>query len=144
MPTRPLRRLASSIVTAALAASAIAASTIVVLPAQAAQVVPYSAEAAQRATAQSRPLIYHVITTWCTICAAQTAVMKTLLGEPEFADYTVLRIDLEKQPQAAAALGVTERSTLIAADGAKERARATGIIEPAQIRALLQAAKTGS
>jgi len=103
----------------------------------AAEILPITQENVQAAVAGSKPILYHVHATWCPVCAKQNEALDTMLKEPAFDKYVVLKVDFDKNKRAVEMLGAKTQSTLVVAKGADEVGRSVGITDPAQIRALL-------
>lgn len=93
------------------------------------------------ARAQGRSVVVEVHADWCPTCRAQAPVLTGLLAEPEFADMARITVDFDADKDILRELGVRQQSTLIVFKGATEKARAVGITDPAQIRALLAEAR---
>ena len=121
------------ILAVALAATALVAPAIT----RAAEILPITQENVQAAVAGSKPILYHVHATWCPVCAKQNEVLDSILTDPAFDRYVVLKVDFDKNKRAVEMLGAKTQSTLIVAKGAEEVGRAAGITDSAQIRALL-------
>ena len=109
-------------------------------PAGAQPIRPYSAAALQAAQKAGLPVLVDVHADWCPTCRAQDPSVAAISRDPAFAKLTILKLDFESQATERRALGVSKQSTLIAYHGGRERARATGIVDPGQIRALAAAA----
>lgn len=110
------------------------------LPAAAAERAAFTEAAFEAARAANRPLIVEVTAPWCPTCRAQRPHVDAALADPDMAGALLLTVDFDSQKEALRRLGVRSQSTLIAFRGAEERARATGITDPAQIQALIRRA----
>jgi len=121
----------------------IAAAALALLPAAAGSAraaTPFTDEAFRAAQAEGRPILVEVWASWCPTCARQAPVVESLARDPAFAEARVFRIDFDAQRDALRALQVRSQSTLIVFRGAEERGRATGVVDPAAIRALFERA----
>lgn len=97
---------------------------------------PFTRPAFAAAQKAGEPILVAVHANWCPTCRAQDPTIASIGREPAFARLKILRIDFDSQEAEWKALGVQQQSTLIAYNGFNERARATGIVDPAAIRAL--------
>lgn len=118
---------------ATLAAGAVAALASPVL---AGPIQPFSAAAFKAAQRAGAPILVDVHADWCPTCRRQAPTVAAIARDPAFAKLVILKVNFDTQAAEKAALGVRQQSTLIAFKGAKETARATGITDPGQIRAL--------
>jgi thioredoxin 1 len=124
-------RLASQIFAVLVAASVFSA-------AQAAQHVAWSPAAFASAQAAGKSILVDVTASWCPTCAKQRPTIAALENDPEFARAVVFEIDFDTQKAVLRQMRVIAQSTLIAFKGKNEIARATGITDPAEIRALFE------
>jgi len=102
---------------------------------------PASVAAYQAAAAAGKPLIIFVKADWCPVCAKEAPIIMSLMADPAFKEYQVLVVDFDKDKQYLQMLRVDRQSTIIVNRGDKEIDRATGLTDPAAIRALI--AKAG-
>ena len=118
--------------------AALSASTFVALaaPALAAPVQPFSIAALHAAQAAGRPVLVDVHADWCPTCRRQDPTVAEISRDPAFAKLVILKLDYDSQVAEKQSLGVRMQSTLIAFKGARETARATGITDRMEIRAL--------
>ena len=126
----PMRRAAAALTAAALTACLVG-------PAGAGEIVPISMAAYQAAAAKGKPIVFHVKADWCPVCAKQSPIIAKLMKEPAYANYTVLVVDFDKDKNALQMLHVDHQSTLVVNKGPTEVARATGMTDESQLRALL-------
>lgn len=113
---------------------------VVATPAVAQPIRPYSAAALQAAQRAGQPVLVDVHADWCPTCRAQEPTIQAISRDPAFAKLLILKLDFDSQVAERRALRVAKQSTLIAYRGTGERARATGIVAPEQIRALAASA----
>ena len=106
--------------------------------AQAAQRVPWNQSAFASAQAAGKSVIVDVTAPWCPTCAKQKPTIQALENDPKFAQAIVFEVDFDSQKEVLRQLRVSHQSTLIAFKGRTETARATGITDPAEIRALFE------
>lgn len=116
------------------------ATLIGLAPLSAADPAKFDAEAFAAAQKAGKSILVDVHASWCTTCKAQKAVLAELTQEPEFKDLVVLEIDFDSQKDAWQALGVQNRSTLIAYKGDKETGRSVSDTKRESIEALLKGA----
>jgi thiol:disulfide interchange protein len=119
---------------AALPALAVAAAA---RPARAAERAPFTDAAFDAAQAAGRPVLVEVTAPWCPTCRAQRPHVEATLADPRLARAVMFTVDFDSQKDALRRLNVRSQSTLVAFAGREERGRATGITDPAAIRALL-------
>ena len=106
--------------------------------AQAAQHVLWNQAAFTSAQDAGKSIIVYVTAPWCTICAKQKPTIQALENDPKFAQAIVFEVDFDSQKLVLRQMHVSMQSTLIAFKGEAETARATGITDPAAIRALFE------
>jgi thioredoxin 1 len=106
--------------------------------AEAAQQVAWNQAAFAAAQAAGKSVIVDVTAPWCPTCAKQKPTIQALENDPEFAKAIVFEVDFDSQKDVLRQLRVNAQSTLIAFKGKTEEARATGITDPAGIRALFE------
>ena len=124
-----------------LAAALSAVALIAIAPASAlaaGEHAPYSAERLAAEQAEGRPVLVDVYADWCPTCRRQEAVLATLLAEPAFAGYRVLRLDWDAQRAEARALGAPRQSTLFVYRDGERVALSVAETDEARLRALLR------
>jgi thiol-disulfide isomerase/thioredoxin len=109
-----------------------------VATAQAAQHVFWNQAAFASAQNAGKSIIVYVTAPWCTICAKQKPTIQALENDPKFAQAIVFEVDFDSQKRVLRQMHVSMQSTLIAFKGEAETARATGITDAAEIRALFE------
>ena len=107
------------------------------VPAVAGEIIPVSMPAYQAAVATGKPLVFYVKADWCPVCAQETPIIKKLMEDPAFKDYTVLVVDFDQNKQVVQMLKATSQSTIIVNKGNNELGRAIGLTGEAEIKALL-------
>jgi thioredoxin 1 len=85
-----------------------------------------------------KPIIVEVTAPWCPICAKQKPTIAALASDAKFAGAIIFSVDFDSQKDVLRQLHVSMQSTLIAFKGKTETARAVGITDPAEIRALFE------
>lgn len=120
----------------------LALATVFVLaaPASAAEFLDYTPQALASAQREGAPVLVVVAADWCPTCRAQEARIRDIATDHAFDQMVVIRIDYDQQRDAWRALGVRERSTLIAYHGVRETARLIGETDGRQIDALMRTA----
>jgi len=109
-------------------------------PAFAAEFRDFTPAAFAAAQAEGVPVLIVVAADWCPTCRAQDASVHNLVADHAYDQMVVLRIDYDHQRDAWRALGVRERSTLIAFHGRRETGRGLGATDPREIDALMRTA----
>jgi thiol-disulfide isomerase/thioredoxin len=106
--------------------------------AQAAQHVFWNQAAFASAQNAGKSIIVHVTAPWCPTCAKQRPTIAALENDPKYAQAIIFEVDFDTQKDVLKEMHVSVQSTLIAFKGKTETARATGITDPAEIRALFE------
>jgi thiol-disulfide isomerase/thioredoxin len=114
--------------------------TLAVTPGLAQERAAFTDAAFDAAQAAGRAILIEVTAPWCPVCRAQKPHVEATLTDPALRSALFLTVDFDSQKDALRRLNVQRQSTLIAFKGREERARATGITDPAEIRALLMKA----
>jgi len=117
-----------------------ALSLAIVLPAMAADRVPFDQAAFDAAQAAGGPILIHVTADWCEVCQAQKPIVAELTSKPELAAMKVFNVDFDSQKDILRVFRVQFQSTLIVFKGSNEVGRSTGETDPAKIEALLRGA----
>ncbi len=117
--------------------SAIAAGTIVVVPARATTTLPFDDAAFAAAQKAGKPIFIAIHATWCPICKAQKPILSELMADPKFKDLVYFTIDFDSQKDLVRRFGAQKQSTLISFKGEKEEGRSVGDSNAASIAALL-------
>jgi thioredoxin 1 len=116
------------------------AAALAALPAAAAEVRAFAADAFAAAQASGASILVDVQAPWCPTCRAQEPILQKLEQEAKFDRLIVFKVDFDKQKDALRALKVTSQSTLIVFKGAEEKGRSVGDTGAASIAALLERA----
>ncbi len=90
--------------------------------------------------AANQPVLIDVYADWCPICKQQAPIVGELMANPEFKDFTVLRVNFDTQKDLRRALGVAQQSTFIVYRGRQEVARSIADTNKASIAAALRKA----
>jgi len=123
-----------------LSIAALAASGAAVAPTLSATQQSFDAKAFAEAQAAGKPILVAVHATWCPTCKAQAPILGKLLADPKFKDLVFLVVDFDAQKDVVKRFGVRTQSTLIAFNGASERARSVGDTDADSIAALVNKA----
>ena len=113
-------------------------AVLVVGTAQAAQQVFWNEAAFVSAQNAGKSIIVYVTAPWCPTCAKQKPTIQALENDRKFAQAIIFEVDFDSQKDVLRQMHVGMQSTLIAFKGKAETARATGITDPAEIRALFE------
>lgn len=105
------------------------------------EIAPWDASRFTALQAEGRPVVVHVTAPWCPTCRAQHPILAELAAAPDNAELVVFEVDFDSQKDVLRQFNVRQQSTLIAFDGAEERARAVGITDRAAIAALVAEAR---
>ena len=119
---------------------ALAAAWAIAGPAAAAEFRNFSTQGFAAARNEGAPILVVVAADWCPTCRAQEARIHDIVADHAFDQMVVIRIDYDQQRDAWRALGVRERSTLIAYHGARETGRLIGTTDQHEIDALMRTA----
>jgi thioredoxin 1 len=123
-----------------LSIAALAAIAAIVAPALCATQQNFDAKAFAEAQAAGKPILVAVHASWCPTCKAQAPILGKLLTDPKFKDLVFLVVDFDAQKDVVKRFGVRTQSTLIAFNGASERARSVGDTNADSIAALVNKA----
>jgi thioredoxin-like negative regulator of GroEL len=108
--------------------------------AQAAAPTPFTAAGFAAAQAEGKPIIVHVVASWCSTCAAQIPIVVALLQDPKYRDVLLLTVDFDTQKAVLRQFDVRAQSTFVVFKGRKEVARSTGETDRAAIADLFDRA----
>lgn len=120
----------------------LAALALSLLPtlASAGERVPFDTKAFEAAKAGGKSILVDVYAAWCSTCQAQHKHLTELTAKPEYKDMVVFEVDFDNQKDEQKALGVQNRSTLIAFKGSKETGRSVSDTSKDSIEALMKSA----
>ena len=113
-------------------------AAIVALPSLARAGEPFDAKAFQASQAAGKSILVDVTAPWCPTCKQQRPIVQEI--EKEHPDLVVYEVDFDTAKDVLKKFRVQYQSTLIAFKGKTEEARATGVTDPAAIRALFERA----
>ncbi len=119
-----------------LLATALAAMPAL-MPAMAATEAKFEQAAFAAAQAAGKPILVEVHADWCPTCAKQKPILGRLGEDPANKDLVRFVVDFDAQKDVVRALGARMQSTLIAFRGKQEVGRSVGVIDEAQIKALV-------
>lgn len=98
----------------------------------------YSKERFQALSESDTPVLVEVFADWCGTCRRQAPILAELLGQPEFADFKALRVDWDRERDAARELGAPRQSTLFVYRGGEQLAISVADTDPDRLRAFLR------
>src|SRR5262249_51876099 len=87
---------------------------------QAATVADFAQSAFTAAQHEGKPILVHIVASWCPTCAAQRPILARLEAAPEFKDLLIFNVDFDSQKDAVREMGARMQSTLVAFDGSRE------------------------
>jgi len=115
-------------------------SLLAAMSAIAADTRPFDPATFAALQAANKPVLIDVYADWCPICKQQAPIVGELMANPEFKDFTVLRVNFDTQKDVRRTLGVAQQSTLIVYRGKQEVARSIADTNRASIAATLRKA----
>lgn len=89
----------------------------------------YSDAAFEAAQDRGRPILVHVVASWCNTCKAQRPVLSSLYDKREYRDLAVFEVDYDSQKDAVRKFGAREQSAVITYNGREETSRSYGETE---------------
>ena len=110
--------------------------------AQAADPVPYTQAAFDRAQAAGAAILVDIHAPWCPTCRAQEPVIARLVAQPENAGIIVFRVDFDSQKDIVRRFDAQRQSTLIAFRGRRETGRNVGVTAYFEIDRLLSTTRS--
>lgn len=116
----------------------VTALTLISASASAGEVKPYSEASLKEAKAAGKTVLLDFHADWCPICKKQGPVIQNLLQEDKLKEVAAFKVDYDNETALKQQFKVTSQSTLIVFKGEKAVARATGVTDKDQIRALIK------
>lgn len=84
-----------------------------------------------------KPVLVDFFATWCGPCKMMSPILKQLKEELGDA-VTIIKIDIDKEPQAASSLNVQGVPTLMIFRSGQQLWRQSGVLDARQLKAALQ------
>lgn len=84
-----------------------------------------------------KPVLVDFFATWCGPCKMMTPILKQLKDEVGDA-VTIIKIDVDKEPQAASSLGIQGVPTLMIFQKGEQKWRQSGVVNVQQLKQVLQ------
>ena len=84
-----------------------------------------------------KPVLVDFFATWCGPCKMMTPILKQLKEDLGNA-VTIIKIDIDKEPQAASALGIQGVPTLMIFQKGRQKWRQSGVLDARQLKHVLQ------
>ena len=97
----------------------------------------YTQEKHANLQAQNKPTALHFHAGWCSTCAAQESVFKSLESSSDLKGITLLVVDFDDNKALRSQLKVKSQSTIIVYKGKNEVARSAGDAGADSVKALL-------
>jgi len=113
------------------------APAVAAVPALAASLTTFDANAFAAAQKAGKPILIAVHATWCPTCKAQVPILSELRADPKFAGLVYFVIDFDGPKNLLKRFDVQMPSTLIAFNGATEVGRSVGDTDKKSIYALV-------
>ena len=129
-PLQPVRH-------AAVAIAILAAAFTGMSPAIAGTYEPFNQAAFSEKVAKGSPVVIHTHESWCVTCVMQERVLKELLTQPEYLGITVYQVNMTHDRDLLLAVGLSQRSTLVAFRNGTEAGRLNGEVRERKISTLL-------
>lgn len=126
-----MRRLPAVLVAIGLALAA--------QPASALEIEPFSADALARARRSEAPVALHFHSKWCGTCRMQARAFDAMRAEQGLG-LALLVVDFDEDRATSRAFHVSVPGVVVVLRGETERARAIGVTDPEQLRAVLRKA----
>lgn len=108
--------------------------------ASALDIEPYTQEKLASLQAQNKPAALHFHAGWCSTCAAQSTVFKSIESSKDLKGLTLLVVDFDGNKALRSQLKVKSQSTIIVYKGNNEVARSAGDARADSVKALLSKA----
>lgn len=114
-----------------------AASSLITLPALAAETVTYTPAAFDAAQKAGKSILVEIHATWCPTCKAQTPILSEIEKGADYKNLLVLHVDFDAQKDVVRRFGARMQSTLITFKSGKETGRSVDDTNPDSLAALL-------
>ena len=90
------------------------------------EIKPYNQAEFEKLAAEGKPILLDFRADWCTICAAQSPVIRELMVQSKYQDVTAFTIDFDRDKALLKAYNVELQGTLIVMTGKHEEGRSVG------------------
>lgn len=112
-------------------------ATLSVSFAQAGEIKSYSDETLRMAKAAGSTVVLDFHADWCPVCRRQEKALGPLTEMAGFEKVVVLKVDYDKEKELRQRLKVAKQGTLVVFKGETEAARAVGVTDPEELKALI-------
>jgi len=116
-----------------------AVAILVTFAASALEIVPYSAQALEKARAEDAPVALHFHSQWCATCKMQTKAFEAMRAEAGL-DITLLVVDFDEERALRREFRVPASGVVIVLRGKAERARLNSVVDPDKLREAIRSA----
>jgi thioredoxin 1 len=104
----------------------------------AAGVKPFNQDEFDRLQHSGAPVLIWIHADWCPTCRAQQPIIDKLIGQPDFKQIQVFKVDFDQQKKIVMSFKAIRQSTLIVFKGDKEIDRSLGVTDEKTIEDLLR------
>ena len=102
------------------------------------EIKPYDEAAFREAKAGGKTVLLDFHADWCPVCRKQGPVLGSLVQEEKLKDIAAFKVNYDVETALKKQFKVTKQATLIVLKGERAVARATGMTDRNQIRALIE------
>ena len=120
--------------------TALLASVVAPLGAQAAEVAKFTPAAWEAANKSGKAILVDISAPWCPTCRAQKPILSQLYADPKYKDLVVFDVDFDSEKPTLRTLRANTQSTLITYKNGSEVGRSVGDTNKTSIQALLDKA----